>query len=105
MRGSSKILNADFNCSVDSGFDDIATNEPSDVSHIAAARSQRLSSHERIKSAVKILCDGRISIMDFILTILDPSELDFAYNCDWIYKCMTSSKKSCKARKVTVEHE
>ncbi|KAG2352035.1 hypothetical protein BDR07DRAFT_1439939 [Suillus spraguei] len=33
MRGSSKILNADFSCSVDS---DITTNEPLDVSHIAA---------------------------------------------------------------------
>ncbi|KAG2355110.1 hypothetical protein BDR07DRAFT_1427207 [Suillus spraguei] len=45
-------------------------------------------------SAVKILLDGRISIMDFILTILDPSELDFAYNRDWIYNRSRQEKES-----------
>ncbi|KAG0695544.1 hypothetical protein DFH29DRAFT_1083321 [Suillus ampliporus] len=52
------------------------------------------SSHERIKSAVKILRDGRISIIDFMLTILDPSELDFAYNRDWIYNRSRQEKES-----------
>jgi hypothetical protein len=79
---------------VDSGFIDITTSDPPNVSTIAAASSPRLSSHERIKSALKILRDGRISIMDFILTILDPSELDFAYNRDWIYNQSRQEKES-----------
>ncbi|KAG2363809.1 hypothetical protein BDR07DRAFT_1403107 [Suillus spraguei] len=49
MRGSLKILNADFNCSMDSGFVDITMNEPLDVSHIAPAPFPQLSSHKRIK--------------------------------------------------------
>ena len=77
MWGSSRILDADFKCSVDSGFIDITMDDPLDVSSIAAAPSPRLSSHERIKSAVKILRDGRISIIDFM--ILDSSESNFAY--------------------------
>ncbi|KAG0692609.1 hypothetical protein DFH29DRAFT_1073624 [Suillus ampliporus] len=44
MRGTSRILDADFNCSVDSGFADITTGDPPDVSSIAAAPSLRLSS-------------------------------------------------------------
>ncbi|KAG2361053.1 hypothetical protein BDR07DRAFT_1377528 [Suillus spraguei] len=32
--------------------------------------------------------------MDFILTILDPSELDFAYNRDWIYNRSRQEKES-----------
>jgi len=79
---------------VDSGFIDITMDDPLDVSSIAAAPSPRLSSHERIKSAVKILRDGRILIIDFMLTILDPSELDFAYNRDWIYNRSKQEKES-----------
>jgi hypothetical protein len=68
--------------------------DPPDVSSIAAASSPRLSSHERIKSALKILRDGCISIMDFMLTILDPLELDSAYNHDWIYNRSRQEKES-----------
>ncbi|KAG2359949.1 hypothetical protein BDR07DRAFT_1413762 [Suillus spraguei] len=46
------------------------------------------------KSAVNILRDGRILIMDIILTILDPSELDFAYNRDRIYNRSRQDKEN-----------
>ncbi|KAG2063055.1 hypothetical protein BDR04DRAFT_1123524 [Suillus decipiens] len=103
MRGSSRILDADFNCSVDSGFVDtgfvyITTDDPPDIPSISATHTPRLSSHERIKPAVKILRDGRISIIDFMLTILDPSELDFAYSRDWIYNCSKQEKESVNGR-------
>ncbi|KAG2369083.1 hypothetical protein BDR07DRAFT_1604966 [Suillus spraguei] len=88
------ILDADFNCSVDSGLVDITTDDPPDVSSISSTPSPRLSSHERIKSAVKILRDGRISIIELMLTILDTSELDFAYNRDWIYNRSKQEKES-----------
>ncbi|KAG2074962.1 hypothetical protein BDR04DRAFT_125528 [Suillus decipiens] len=44
MRGSSKNLDADFNCSVDSGFVDITRKEPLDASHCCSP-SPRLSNH------------------------------------------------------------
>ncbi|KAG2110646.1 uncharacterized protein F5147DRAFT_772429 [Suillus discolor] len=78
MRGAqaSMVLDhGDFNCSFDSGFADITT----------SAASLRLSQNERIKSAIKILRDGCIFILDFMSTILDPSQLDFAINRDRIY--------------------
>ncbi|KAG2075643.1 hypothetical protein BDR04DRAFT_1091205 [Suillus decipiens] len=92
MRGSSKILNADFNCSVDSGFVDITTVESLDVSHnVAAHFPTTLDTRHRIKSVVKILRDGRISI---ILTILCPSELNFIYNRDRNYDHSRQEKES-----------
>ena len=56
----------------------------------------RLSWHERIKSAIKILRDGRISILDFMSTILDPSQLDFAVNRDRIYYSSKEEKENLK---------
>ncbi|KAF9234843.1 hypothetical protein BU15DRAFT_78605 [Melanogaster broomeanus] len=38
----------------------------------------RLGRHERIKNALQILRLGRISLLDLILSVLDPSEPDFA---------------------------
>jgi hypothetical protein len=50
--------------------------------------------HKCIKSALKILCDGHISIIDFILTVLDPLEVNFAYNRDWIYNHSRQEKEN-----------
>ncbi|KAG1842680.1 hypothetical protein C8R48DRAFT_780951 [Suillus tomentosus] len=81
MPVSSTVLNENFNRSVDSGFIDITTGLPA----AAVATPSRLSPHERVKSVVKIFREGRMSILDFILRILDPSQPDFMYNRDWIY--------------------
>ncbi|KAG2364879.1 hypothetical protein BDR07DRAFT_732339 [Suillus spraguei] len=88
MRGSeaSMILDGDLNCSFDSGFADITM----------GAASPRLSRHERIKAAIKILRDRRISILDFMSTILDPSQLDFAVNRDRIYYSSKEEKENLK---------
>ncbi|KAG1848401.1 hypothetical protein C8R48DRAFT_778912 [Suillus tomentosus] len=80
MPVSSTVLNENFNRSVDSGFIDITTGLPA----AAVATPSRLSPHERVKSVVKILREGRMSILDFILRILDPSQPDFMYNRDWL---------------------
>ncbi|KAG1896306.1 uncharacterized protein F5891DRAFT_1193331 [Suillus fuscotomentosus] len=72
MRTSIDLLN---------GFIDITTGLPV----AAVATPSRLSPHEHVKSVVKILREGRMSILDFILRILDPSQPDFMYNRDWIY--------------------
>ncbi|KAG0701479.1 hypothetical protein DFH29DRAFT_926828 [Suillus ampliporus] len=92
---SSSILNSNFNRSVDSGFVDITGDPPStSFTDPMITSSSRLSSTERIKAAVKILQDGHISILDFMLKILDPSEACFAYNCDRIFNCSRQEKTS-----------
>jgi len=49
---------------------------------------------ERVRAAIKILRDGHISILDFMLKIIDLSEPDFAYNRDRIYNCSRQEKTS-----------
>ncbi|KAG1721430.1 uncharacterized protein EDB91DRAFT_1087665 [Suillus paluster] len=64
--------------------------------------SSRLSSTERIKAAIKILRDGHISILDFMLKILNPSEACFAYNRDCIFNCSRQEKMSVDVGKAPV---
>ncbi|KAG2105801.1 uncharacterized protein F5147DRAFT_701975 [Suillus discolor] len=101
---SSSILNCNFNRSVDSGFVDITGDPPSSTSFTdpMITPSSRLSSTERIKSVIKILRDGRISILDFMLKILDPSEACFAYNRDRIFNCSRQEKTSVDVGKPPV---
>ncbi|KAG1723328.1 hypothetical protein EDB19DRAFT_2043812 [Suillus lakei] len=101
---SSSILNSNFNCSVDSGFVDITGDPPSSTTFTdpMITPSSRLSSTERIKAAIKILRDGRISILDFMLKILDPSEASFAYNRDRIFNCSRQEKTSVDVGKAPV---
>ncbi|KAG1765408.1 hypothetical protein EDD22DRAFT_951079 [Suillus occidentalis] len=89
MPDPSHILNEDFNRSVDSGFVDVTVTTR--LPAAAVATPSRLSPNERVKSVINILREGRMSILDFILRILDPSQPDFVYNRDWILVM-------CKAR-------
>ncbi|KAG0694680.1 hypothetical protein DFH29DRAFT_1006128 [Suillus ampliporus] len=88
MQGSEAlmILDGDLNCSFDSHFMDVTT----------GTTSPRLSQHEHIKSAIKILQDRCISILDFMSTILDLSQLDFTVNCDQIYYSSKEEKENLK---------
>ncbi|KAG0699922.1 hypothetical protein DFH29DRAFT_934655 [Suillus ampliporus] len=101
---SSSILNSNFNRSVDSRLVDITGDLPSSTSFTdpMITPSSRLSSMECIKAAVKILRDGHISILDFMLKILDPSEACFAYNCDRIFNCSRQEKTSVDVGKPPV---
>jgi hypothetical protein len=99
---SSSILNSDFNCSVDSGFVDITGPSSTSFTDPVITPSSRLSSTERIKAAIKILRDGRISILDFMLKILDPSEACFAYNRDRIFNCSRQKKMNVDVGKAAV---
>jgi hypothetical protein len=73
---------------VDSGFIDITAPHTSE----AFPTSPRLSPHKRIKSVLKILREGRISVLDFLLSILDPSEIEFSFNRDRIYNYPAKEK-------------
>ncbi|KAG1860373.1 hypothetical protein F4604DRAFT_1930285 [Suillus subluteus] len=101
---SFSILNSNLNRSVDSRFVDITGDPPSSTSSTdpMITPSSRLSSTERIKAAVKILQDGHISVLNFMLKILDPSEACFAYNRNHIFNCSQQEKTSVDVGKPPV---
>ncbi|KAG2737045.1 hypothetical protein P692DRAFT_20135069, partial [Suillus brevipes Sb2] len=86
----SMLIDTDVNRSVDSGFVDLTTEAPAQTSRLSI-RGSRMSTHERISSALKILRDGRISVLDLLIKILDPSEASYSTYRDRI--CVPSPKE------------
>ncbi|KAG0698558.1 hypothetical protein DFH29DRAFT_1081734 [Suillus ampliporus] len=86
----SMLIDTDVNRSVDSGFIDI-TMGPSSTFSTPSTRGSRMSAHDWISSALKILRDGRISVLDLLVKILDPSEVAYSTYRDRI--CVPSAKE------------
>jgi len=53
-----------------------------------------MSIHDRISSALQILRDGRVSILDFLVTILDPPDAYYSTYRDRVYVPSAKEKKS-----------
>ncbi|KAG1887916.1 uncharacterized protein F5891DRAFT_1283178 [Suillus fuscotomentosus] len=70
----SMLIDTDINRSIDSGFVDLTAEAPAETSR-SSTRGSRMSTHECISSALKILRDGRISILDLLVKIMDPSQM------------------------------
>jgi hypothetical protein len=61
----------------------------------ASGASERLSPDERIQRALEILRSGRLSVLDFMIKILDPQEPTYATHRDRLYaipKSQTTGK-------------
>jgi hypothetical protein len=78
------LAETDLNRSVDSGFVDITMGSPKSIPTLGTRRN-RMSTHDRINSALQTLRDGRISILDFLVTILDPADASYATYRDRLY--------------------
>lgn len=52
-----------------------------------------MSTHERISSALKILRDGRISILDLLVKIMDPSQMLYSTYRDRMYVPSATEKQ------------
>ncbi|KAG0695430.1 hypothetical protein DFH29DRAFT_880042 [Suillus ampliporus] len=93
----SMLIDTDVNRSVDSGFIDLTTEAPAQTSHLST-RGSRMSTHERISSALKILRDGRISILDLLVKIMDPSQMLYSTYRDRMYMPSATEKQSGNGR-------
>src|SRR6267154_4593111 len=80
----SMLVDTDVNRSVDSGFVHLTAEAPAENS-CPSTRGSRMSTHERIGSALKILRDGRISILDLLVKIMDPSQMLYSTYRDRMY--------------------
>ena len=74
------LIDTDVNRSVDSGFVDLTVEAPAETS--CPSTRGRMSTHERIGSALQ---DGRISILDLLVKIMDPSQMLYSTYCDRMY--------------------
>lgn len=93
----SMLAETDLNRSVDSGFVDITMGSPKSIPTLGTRRN-RMSTHDRINSALQILRDGRISILDFLVTILDPADASYATYRDRLYVPSVKEKNSGTGR-------
>ncbi|KAG1786709.1 uncharacterized protein HD556DRAFT_1449510 [Suillus plorans] len=75
----SMLAETDLNRSVDSGFVNITMGSPASIPTPSTRRTW-MSTHDQINSTLQTLRDGRISILDFLVKILDPSNA--SYNSD-----------------------
>jgi hypothetical protein len=64
-RDLSMLAETDPNHSVDSGFINIIMQSPASIPTLGT-RQHRMSTHDQINSALQTLCDGQISILDFV---------------------------------------
>ncbi|KAG1794839.1 uncharacterized protein HD556DRAFT_1442625 [Suillus plorans] len=67
------LVETDLNRSMDSGFVDITMGSPASIPTLGTRRNW-MSTHDQINSALQTLRDGCISILDFLITILDPAD-------------------------------
>ncbi|KAG0695284.1 hypothetical protein DFH29DRAFT_1005622 [Suillus ampliporus] len=88
----SMLIDTDVNRSVDSGFVDLTMEAPAQTSHLSTRGSQ-MSTHECISSTLKILRDGRISILDLLVKIMDPSQMLYSTYQDHMYVPLATEKQ------------
>src|SRR6267154_5807493 len=93
----SMLVDTDVNRSVDSGFVDLTAETPAETSR-QSTRGSRMSTHERIGSVLKILRDGRISILDLLVKITDPSQMLYSTYRDRMYVPSATEKQSRSGR-------
>ncbi|KAG0703526.1 hypothetical protein DFH29DRAFT_998355 [Suillus ampliporus] len=88
----SMLIDTDVNRSIDSVFVDLTVEAPAETSR-SSTRGSRMSIHKCIGSALKILWDSRISILDLLVKIMDPLQMLYSTYRDHMYVPSVTEKQ------------